>query len=539
MTKKDYCGKNKLMNCGLIATIIEYNDKDDITIEFEDGVIKKHIKYNSFISGRVSNKIKSNHLNETKTMNCGMDTTIIEYINATDIAVRFKDGTVVKHKTYDSFLKGKIKNPNFTNREKRLNETRMMNCGMKATIIEYNNAKDITIKFENGNISKHKTYGAFIRGGIEDKMQVNIKSNLIGQKFGRLTVIELDRDMTEKRGTAYWRCVCDCGSGIIKSFSTYNLEHGKSESCGCLSKEKMTKTKNTNSKYHIYDDENLVKYLVNEEDKFLASKSNQIITVKCPNCGYTKNMAVSCFTNGGMRCPNCANHGSYPNKFVCSVLQQLGINFETEKTFEWAEKKRYDFYIPSLSCIIEVNGLQHYEEHRWKWSTYKTLEEEQFNDKLKKENAIQNGINIYITIDARKSTLEYIKNSILQSKLNNLFDLTKVNWCLCDIKSQNNNFYECCKLYNDGKNIDEIADILKISKNHITTLLRKGRNINICNYETKEEKIIKKWNKIICLYNNHFSINDISKNKDINLSESQIKYIISKYKKGEIQYDVF
>lgn len=35
--------------------------------------------------------------------------------------------------------------------------------------------------------------------------------NLIGQKFGRLTVIE--RDYSKKNGT-YWLCQCDCGNII-------------------------------------------------------------------------------------------------------------------------------------------------------------------------------------------------------------------------------------------------------------------------------------------------------------------------------------
>ena len=43
----------------------------------------------------------------------------------------------------------------------RLGETRMMNCGMKATIIRYENADDINICFEDGKVVEHKTYRAF------------------------------------------------------------------------------------------------------------------------------------------------------------------------------------------------------------------------------------------------------------------------------------------------------------------------------------------------------------------------------------------
>ena len=75
---------------------------------------------------------KIDRLGETRTMNCGMEATIIRYGNATDIDVRFEDGIIVKNRTYDAFKKGNIDNPNFN---PRLGETRMMNCGMEATII--------------------------------------------------------------------------------------------------------------------------------------------------------------------------------------------------------------------------------------------------------------------------------------------------------------------------------------------------------------------------------------------------------------------
>ena len=41
-------------------------------------------------------------------MNCGMKATIIRYGNNTDIDVCFVDGTIVEHKTYNSFKKGRI-----------------------------------------------------------------------------------------------------------------------------------------------------------------------------------------------------------------------------------------------------------------------------------------------------------------------------------------------------------------------------------------------------------------------------------------------
>jgi hypothetical protein len=57
--------------------------------------------------------------------------------------------------------------------------------------------------------------------------------NLIGHKFGRLTVISFN----EKRDghMTYWNCECSCGNKKIISRSS--LKSGRSNSCGCLNAE--------------------------------------------------------------------------------------------------------------------------------------------------------------------------------------------------------------------------------------------------------------------------------------------------------------
>lgn len=76
--------------------------------------------------------------------------------------------------------------------------------------------------------------------------------NIIGNKYGRLTVIE--HLGVKVRRTHYWKCQCDCGN--IIECSGDNLKKGNTKSCGCISKEcdwnkthGMTKT----SEYHIWN----------------------------------------------------------------------------------------------------------------------------------------------------------------------------------------------------------------------------------------------------------------------------------------------
>lgn len=56
------------------------------------------------------------------------------------------------------------------------------------------------------------------------------KTNLLGKRFGRLTVIA---PAEPRNGRTYWLCRCDCGKEKI--FLSGNLVDGKSKSCGCVS----------------------------------------------------------------------------------------------------------------------------------------------------------------------------------------------------------------------------------------------------------------------------------------------------------------
>lgn len=161
-------GETRMMNCGMEATIIRYGGYNDIDIRFEDGAIAECKGYKEFKRGKIANSnIKTSRICETRMMNCGMKATIIRYGKYDDIDVRFEDGTIAKHRTYDKFKNGGIANQNVkASAENRLGETRMMNCGMKATIIRYGGATDIDICFEDGTVLEHRGYGEFKKGGI-------------------------------------------------------------------------------------------------------------------------------------------------------------------------------------------------------------------------------------------------------------------------------------------------------------------------------------------------------------------------------------
>lgn len=72
-----------------------------------------------------------------------------------------------------------------------------------------------------------------------------IRPELVGQRFGELTVVEY---MGHKNGAAQWRCLCDCGTECIRSGGC--LRQGSSLSCGCRVRRAVTTHGKTSTKAH-------------------------------------------------------------------------------------------------------------------------------------------------------------------------------------------------------------------------------------------------------------------------------------------------
>ena len=70
-------------------------------------------------------------------------------------------------------------------------------------------------------------------------------NNLIGQKFGRLTVLHNSGEKSNN-GQIIWVCICICGH--FKSVPTSNLTSGNTKSCGCFKIEQIKKA-NIGNKY--------------------------------------------------------------------------------------------------------------------------------------------------------------------------------------------------------------------------------------------------------------------------------------------------
>ena len=58
--------------------------------------------------------------------------------------------------------------------------------------------------------------------------------NLVGQHFGKLTVIDkaYSRRVNNRKTLVFWDCQCECGASVI--VETNHLTRGHTQSCGCI-----------------------------------------------------------------------------------------------------------------------------------------------------------------------------------------------------------------------------------------------------------------------------------------------------------------
>ena len=225
----------------------------------------------------------------------------------------------------------------------------------------------------------------------------------------------------------------------------------------------------------------LAAYLENPEDGYKYTKgSNQILTWKCPKCQYVYQRQPNQMSTYLNKCPACSDAVSYPEKFMAAVLRQISLPYEQQKMFDWANRKRYDFFIGEMHLIIEVNGKQHYEG-----MFSRNADEMYEDDREKRELALANHIKEYITLDCRHSTIEWMRDAIMSSLLPTLlfFDEEDIDWEFCHQEALNSSTHEICEAYNHGQTVKEIAIWFDCSQTTIRTHLKKGALLGLCDYD--------------------------------------------------------
>lgn len=232
----------------------------------------------------------------------------------------------------------------------------------------------------------------------------------------------------------------------------------------------------------------IIQFLVNKEDSYKYSHgSEKKIKIKCPDCGYEAEKMVIELCNSGFNCPICGDKISYPNKFIRAFLEQLPIqNLKFEYKDEWTKGKIYDNYFEynKQKYLVEVDGNQHDRDTQWS-----TFEYQQENDNLKTQLAENNNYHL-IRLSCGRSRNYKIEETLKESEFAQLFDLSNINWQICREKAISNKYIEICNYFNDNPDMPnyQITENLKISRETLTTALKRGVELGIIDYNANEKR---------------------------------------------------
>lgn len=232
--------------------------------------------------------------------------------------------------------------------------------------------------------------------------------------------------------------------------------------------------------------------LENKEDghKYKAYSNNKTWFI-CPFCGEKVYAKIGDVTRKGLSCKRCGDGISFPEKFMYNMLKQLNITSEKEYRPKWLNGRKFDFLFEfnSNKYVIETDGSLGHGNKTFKGeddTIGKIIDNEK--DMLAQKHGI-----IVIRIDCNyidtSKRFDYIKNSILNSELNNLFDLSKVDFNECLLYAESSLLRKAAELWNSGINDTyTIAEKLGVIGNTACNYLKRACDLDLISI-TKEELV--------------------------------------------------
>ena len=142
--------------------------------------------------------------------------------------------------------------------------------------------------------------------------------DLSGQRFGRWTVLKRC-DAPEGNNRVYWMCECDCGN--TRAVSGSMLKAGRTNSCGCLNRDKVIERNATQHAIHRMTDTKLYKTWTGIKNRCYNQKSSHYLNYGkrgISMCEEWRNSFVAfhrwCCDNGyraGLSIDRINNDGNY------------------------------------------------------------------------------------------------------------------------------------------------------------------------------------------------------------------------------------
>ena len=267
-------------------------------------------------------------------------------------------------------------------------------------------------------------------GGLKEVTTANLKAgrvtscgckvhepkfeNLSGQKFGRLTVTKPTGEKTKNR-SVIWECLCDCGK--VTRVSTESLKRSNgTKSCGCLQKE--VAKRNGEALIKDLSGQKFGKLTVLNKSKNETSYGKILWVCRC-ECGNIIEVTRDHLKDG--HTSSCGCLGKSKGEFLIEqILMKNNISFKKQKTFDTCifPKTNYhlyfDFFVNN-TYLIEFDGEQHFSPKRFNNCSLQEAEE-QFN-KTKERDLFKNKWCLQNKIPLIRIKYTQINNITLQDLL--------------------------------------------------------------------------------------------------------------------------
>lgn len=271
----------------------------------------------------------------------------------------------------------------------------------------------------NQKIKKEKREIDWAKLKPGDEIPLGKAKDLTGQKFKKLTVLYrcIPPDSYSKNErSAFWMCKCDCGKYVI--VNSYQLQYGKTHSCGCYNKElnkiKLKKIHEKYAKECIEKNKNKKFGMLKTLYPLENNKDRYIVWHCICDCGREIDVKSSDLTSGRKYCCGCIS-GSSGEQKVHHILYIKQIIFKREHSVRINNDLfKFDFYLPDYNCYIEYDGEQHFKESSM---CSNTLQERQRRDNIKNQYCKDN--NIYL-IRIPYTDYNILDEEYIMERLNNL-----------------------------------------------------------------------------------------------------------------------
>ena len=179
--------------------------------------------------------------------------------------------------------------------------------------------------------------------------------DLTNQTFGRLTVLyrDIKTEALKKDRHAIWRCKCSCGNEV--SVVGKDLRTGKTQSCGCLQKERTSQSNSNNLIGQRFGKLTVIKQLP-------SKNSRTYWECRC-DCGNIKEVCARELVNGDTK--SCGCLFSKGEQKIALLLNEMNIIYKKEYIFSDYKNARFDFALlknDNIYCLIEYDGPQHFSD---------------------------------------------------------------------------------------------------------------------------------------------------------------------------------